>query len=181
MLSCNILDCKGQSINPRHIKRSSLIHQYRLIFPMFPVSLTPPPEKLRPQTPNHTQSSTIYPQLLGRIGRSAGHGQVHETQPKQTECENFAHMTEQLGWVLGGWGPGNGEIVGGWLCLGGKGKSPSQTTKRHVVNKFSIKFKVTQNKQKRGKIKKKEKENLRRKVSEGTWRRTLHNFSLSGV
>jgi len=120
-----------------------------------PVSLPPPPEAPRPQPPDHTQSSTIYPQLLGRIGRSAGHGQVHETQPKQTECENFAHMTEQLGWVLGDWGPGNGEIVGGWLCLGGKGKSPSQTTKRHVVNKFSIKFKVTQNKQKRGKIKKK--------------------------
>lgn len=41
----------------------------------------------------------------------------------------------------------------------GKGKSPSQTTKRHVVNKFSIKFKVTQNKQKRGKMKKKRRKN----------------------
>lgn len=36
------------------------------------------------------------------------------------------------------------------LC--GKSPSPSQTTKRHVVNKFSIKFKATQKvKKSRGK------------------------------
>lgn len=120
-------ECMGQSINPRHIKRSSLIHQVLpvLVFFHSSVSCVPCPMLHVPfHPPNHTQSSTIYPQLLGKISRSAGHGQVHETQPEQTECENFAHMTEQQrgggwwGWVL----PGNGEIVGGALGALAKAK-----------------------------------------------------------
>lgn len=42
-------------------------------------------------------------------------------------------------------------MAGAGLWLGQCGKSPSlsQTTKRHVVNKFSIKFKATQKSRKK--------------------------------
>lgn len=117
-----------------------------------------------PTTHNH---QLFIPNCLEESARVQGMGKFmnpDQSKPNAKTLHTWRSSQDRSGGVLGS---GNGKIVGGWLCLEGKGKSPSQTTKRHVVNKFSIKFKVTQNKQKRGKHKKKKKQQRKERKTYG--------------
>lgn len=95
----------------------------------------------------HLHSGFNPPTIINYLthGSSAGHGQVHKTLIRKLLHTHDRAAAKQEGETGTGTGAGTGQ--GRTLC--GKSPSPSQTTKRHVVNKFSIKFKASQKKEKK--------------------------------